>query len=230
MFTGIVEKLGTVQRLQAKGNVVEIDIGASTGLCSSLKVGASVMLDGVCQTVLSHEVDRFRVAAEAETLRVTTLGNWQVGDLVNLERALPVGGRLDGHMVLGHVDGTAEVLETRQEDRTQVLRLQVPTPLWPYVVPKGCITLDGVSLTVGPEIQEGCFEVFLIPYTWEHTTLSRRPVGSRINVESDILARYVMHLLQGTGAGEDSAQSGIPGAPARWDQLARRSDFGGKHD
>ena len=230
MFTGIVEKLGTVQRLQPKGNGVEIDIHASSELCGSLKVGDSVMLDGACQTVLSHQDDSFRVAAEAETLRVTTLGKWQAGGAVNLERALPVGGRLDGHLVLGHIDGTAEILETRHEDRTHVLRLQVPKPLWPYVVPKGCIALDGVSLTVGPEVQEGCFEVFLIPYTWEHTTLSRRPVGSWVNVETDILARYVVHLLQGTRAGDDATSSGILGAPARWDELARVADAGGKHE
>ena len=230
MFTGIVEKLGTVQRLQPRGNGVEIDIGASNQLCGSLEVGDSVMLDGACQTVLSHRDDSFRVAAEAETLRVTTLGTWQVGDPVNLERALPVVGRLDGHLVLGHVDGVAEVLETRKEDRTQVMRLQIPAPLRPYVVPKGCIALDGVSLTVGPEVQEGCFDVFLIPYTWENTTLSRRPLGSRVNVETDILARYVVHLLQGNSAGGDATVSGIPGAPKRWDQLAHLAGRGGKHE
>lgn len=218
MFTGIVEHTGTIEQVQAKGNGVEFDIRAPKVLFQGLHIGDSVALDGTCHTVLHCEGDVFSVGAEAETLRVTTLGTWQVGDRVNLERALPVGGRLDGHMVLGHIDGTVEVTEVRQDDRTHVLRLQAPADLYAYLVPKGCVALDGVSLTVGPEVKEGCFEVYLIPYTWEHTTLCDRPVGSRVNVETDILARYVVHLLRGEAQATAAA---LPDGLQSWDELAK---------
>jgi riboflavin synthase len=149
---------------------------------------------------------------------VTTLGSWQPGNRVNLERALPVGGRLDGHLVLGHVDGTVDVVEARQDGRTHVLRLQATASLRPYLVPKGCVALDGVSLTIGPEVDQGCFEVYLIPYTWEHTTLCDRPTGSRVNIETDILARYVVHLLRGEG---QETPAGLPEGLKSWDELAR---------
>jgi len=218
MFTGIIEHVGRIEHVQAQGNGIEFSIRAPGQLVGDLRVGDSVALDGVCQTVLHREGDVFRVAAEAETLRVTTLGSWKKGNRVNLERALPVGGRLDGHLVLGHVDGTVEVMEARQDGRTQVLRLQAAAALWPYLVPKGCVALDGVSLTIGPEVEEGCFEVYLIPYTWEHTTLCDRPAGSRVNIETDILARYVVHLLRGEG---QEGAAALPDGLKRWDDLAR---------
>lgn len=221
MFTGIIEHMGTVQQVTREGNGVLLDLQAPEELCDGLQVGDSVALDGVCQTILHHDAAGFRVAAEAETLRVTTLGHWKVGDRVNLERALPVGGRLDGHLVLGHVDGTAEVVAVRQDDRTHVLELQAPEALRPYLVSKGCVALDGVSLTVGPRVEDGRFEVFLIPYTWEHTTLCDRPVGSRVNLETDILARYVVHLLQGVAS--NRFRELLPEGVARWDELARPS-------
>jgi riboflavin synthase len=218
MFTGIVEQLGRIDTVQAQGNGVELVIRAPAALVADLRIGDSVALDGVCQTVLWCEADAFRVAAEAETLRVTTLGTRQPGDRLNLERALPVGGRLNGHVVLGHVDGTAGVIDVRQADRTHTLRLQAPADLRPYLVPKGCVALDGVSLTLGPEVEEGCFEVYLIPYTWEHTTLCERPVGSRVNIETDVVARTVVHLLRGDAPATAAA---LPDGLQSWDQLAR---------
>jgi riboflavin synthase len=221
MFTGIIKEVGRVQRVTPEGNGVLLDISASASTCGDLQAGDSIALDGVCQTILESTDDVFQVAAESETLRVTTLGSWHAGDRVNLERALPAAGRLDGHLVLGHVDGTAEVVEVRHDDRTHVLVLQVPQALRPYVVPKGCVALDGVSLTVGPQVHEGRFEVYLIPYTWQHTTLCDRPVGSRVNLETDILARTVVHLLQGGHA--EGLRASLPQGLTSWDELARPS-------
>ncbi len=212
MFTGIIEEVGRVESVTPQENGVVLRIGART-VTTDTKPGASIAVDGVCQTVLDADASGFRVAAEAETLRVTTLGGLRAGSPVNLERALAVGGRLDGHLVLGHVDGRARVLERRRDARTHVLKLAVDEPLRPYVVAKGCIALDGVSLTVGPRVDDGTFEVYLIPYTWEHTTLHARHPGDAVNVETDVLARYVVHLLQGR-RGESSG--GIT-----WDQLER---------
>jgi riboflavin synthase alpha subunit len=179
-----------------------------------LRTGASVAVDGVCQTVLSLDGDGFAVAAEMETLRATTLGQLRPGARVNLERAVTLGGRLDGHLVLGHVDGRGRVVGVRHEARTHVLEIEVDAGLVPYVAPKGCIAIDGVSLTVGPKVASRRFEVFLIPHTWERTTLSERRAGSAVNVEIDVVARYVAQLLR---AGSVAAGS----AGLAWEDLAR---------
>ncbi len=196
MFTGIVEEVGTIRSAARHGNGVLLDI-ACTKVTADLTVGASVAVQGVCQTVLEHDAGGFRIAAESETLRVTNFATLAAGARVNLERALRVGGRLDGHWVLGHVDGCARVTVVRTDERTRVLEIELPATLRTYVVPKGCIALDGVSLTVGPEVRAGRLEVFLIPYTWEHTTLGARRPGDSVNVEVDVVGRYVVHLLQG---------------------------------
>jgi riboflavin synthase len=212
MFTGIIEEMGRVESVSARENGVVLSVAARRVL-SDLKPGGSIAVDGVCQTVLDSDACGFRIAAETETLRVTTLGRLRSGHAVNLERALAVGGRLDGHLVLGHVDGRARVVERRRDARTHVLQLEVADALRPYVVAKGCIAVDGVSLTVGPRLDAGRFEVFLIPYTWEHTTLHERRPGDEVNVETDVLARYVVHLLQGRREGR---REGIT-----WEQLER---------
>jgi riboflavin synthase len=220
MFTGIVEEMGRIAAAAPHVNGVLLTIAAGRVL-ADLRPGASVAVSGVCQTVLQAGGRGFQVAAETETLRVTTLGTLRPGDRVNLERALPAGGRFDGHLVLGHVDGRARVVGVRAEGRTQVLELEVPPDLRPYVVPKGCIAVDGVSLTVGPRVHDGRFELFLIPYTWEHTALQDLRPGRDVNVETDIVGRYVAHLLGRTGE---------PGAAGlSWEALERAfgSDTGG---
>jgi riboflavin synthase len=205
VFTGIIEEIGRVESatVQANGSLLRI---AAPALAGELRPGASVALAGVCQTVLDAGAGGFRVAAEAETLRVSTLARLRPGAMVNLERAIPATGRFDGHLVLGHVDGTARVAAVRAEGRSQVVDLDVPEDLWPFVVPKGSITVDGVSLTVGPRVRAGRFELFLIPYTWEHTTLHALHPGDIVNVETDIIGRYVAHLL---GREADPAGSGL---------------------
>jgi riboflavin synthase len=216
MFTGIVEELGTVATVEPRDNGVVVTLRAER-VVSGLQPGASIAVSGVCQTVLDAEAGRFRVAAEAETLRLTTLGSLRPGAAVNLERALRADGRFDGHIVLGHVDGRGHVTAVRSEGRTWVLEVEVPEHLRAFVVPKGSIAIDGVSLTVGPRVESGRFELFLIPYTWDHTALHDLRPGAAVNVETDILGRYVAHLLGG------AADSGGPAIT--WDKLQRA--FGG---
>jgi riboflavin synthase len=226
LFTGIVEEIGTVRTVTPRGSGRVLDVRAPH-IAPDLKTGASVAVAGACQTVLDADANGFRVAAESETLRVTTLGALAPGDPVNLERALAAGGRFDGHIVLGHVDATARVVATRTDGTTRVLELEVGAEARPFVVPKGCIAVDGVSLTVGPRVHDGTFELYLIPYTWEHTTLHRLQVGHRVNIETDVLGRYVAHLIGNQGSASLQA-GGAAGAPPRdldWDTLQRA--FGG---
>ena len=218
MFTGIVEEVGTVAAVERRDNGVLLSIAASH-VVGTLAAGASIAVDGVCQTVLAHDARGFRIAAEAETLRVTTLGRLQPGMRVNLERALPVHGRFDGHVVLGHVDGTARVVAARQAGRTQVLELEIGADLAPYVVPKGSIAVDGVSLTVGPTVRAGRFDLYLIPHTWDHTALGDRRPGDAVNIETDILVRSVAHLLGRLGAADAGATAATGGIT--WDALQR---------
>jgi len=218
MFTGIVEEMGKLRAVRPQQNGVVLDIAAAK-VMTDLAIGASVAVDGVCQTVLEVGDGWFRVAAEAETLRATTLGRLRPGGRVNLERALALGARLDGHLVLGHVDGTARVIGVGQDERTHVLELEAPEALRPYIAPKGCIAVDGVSLTVGRWVRDGRFEVYLIPHTWEQTTLQDRRTGDDVNLEADVLARYVVHLVRETPA---AAGTGL-----RWESLTRLLGGGG---
>ena len=215
MFTGIIEEVGRVASATPRANGLELCIAAPK-VAPGLAPGASVAVAGVCQTVLEAAGSSVRVTAEEETLRVTTLGELRAGMPVNLERALAAGGRFDGHLVLGHVDARARVAGLREAGRTRVLELELPAELWPYVVPKGSIAVDGVSLTVGPHVHAGRCELFLIPYTWGATTLQRLRPGDAVNVETDILGRYVAHLL-----GRDAQ-----GAPGGLDWAALQRAFG----
>lgn len=212
MFTGIVEEIGRVASASPRANGLELSIEAPK-IAPGLQAGSSVAVAGACQTVLAASRAGFTVSAESETLRATTLGELRAGMPVNLERALQSGGRFDGHLVLGHVDARGQVVALRAEGRSRVVEIELPEELWPYVVPKGSIAVDGVSLTVGPQVRAGRFELFLIPYTWGATTLQRLRPGSAVNVETDIVGRYVAHLL---------GQAGDPGARGLgWDALQR---------
>ena len=212
MFTGIVEEVGRVTAVTPRDNGVQLDVQAER-VTGDLRPGSSIAVQGVCLTVLDTTPRSFRAAAEQETLRVTTLGQLATGALVNLERALSAGGRFDGHLVLGHVDGTARVAAVRTEGRTRVLEIDIPEALAPFVVPKGSIAVDGVSLTVGPHLRGGRIELFLIPYTWDQTALGALGVGDLVNVETDIVGRYVAHLL---------SRAGEPGSGGlTWEALER---------
>ena len=193
MFTGIVTAIGTVLSVTDKGDRI-LRIGAAWD-CASLDIGASISHSGICLTVLSTEEDSYEVAASAETMRVTTLGAWSEGGQVNLERALCVGDELGGHIVSGHVDGLAEVVSVTPEGDSHRVRLRAPDDLARFIASKGSVALDGVSLTVNA-VDRDEFEINVIEHTWQVTTLGMLRAGQRLNMEIDMLARYVARLAE----------------------------------
>ncbi len=203
MFTGIVEELGTVEALDLTGD-------AATGsavlriagplVVSDAEHGGSIAVNGVCLTVVDHDADSFSVDVMAETLRRSSLAGLRPGDRVNLERAMPATGRFGGHVVKGHVDGVGTVLARTPGDRWEVVRIGLPASLARYVVEKGSIAVDGVSLTVSG-VSDAWFEVSLIPTTLDLTTLGRKGPGDPVNLEVDVLAKYVERMVQESGEG-----------------------------
>lgn len=192
MFTGIIADVGAVQEIRPGGDTVFV-IGTKLDMLD-LALGASVACAGVCLTVIEQKNEWFAVQASAETLARSTLGNWRVGTRVNLERALRAGDELGGHLVSGHVDTVAEIVERRSEGDSQRFIFRVPEAFATAVAPKGSVALDGVSLTVN-EVQGNRFGVNIIPHTLAHTTFGTAKVGDWINFEIDTLARYVARLL-----------------------------------
>jgi len=190
MFTGIVEEIGIVKET-SRGRLAFEAYKALEGT----KVGDSMAANGVCLTVVSVESHGFSVNVMPETLRCTNLGGLHYNDQVNLERALVFGGRLGGHLVLGHVDDTGEVMDVTREEDARIMRISAPAKLMPYMVDKGFITVDGVSLTI-VDLDEISFVVSLVTYTLEHTTLGIKRPGDVVNLETDIIARYVESLKE----------------------------------
>ncbi len=193
MFTGIVEELGTVAALEQLQDAVRLTVRGPK-VTEDASHGDSISVNGVCLTVVTHEDGAFTADVMAETLRRSSLGSAVPGSPVNLERAVRVQDRLGGHVVLGHVDGTGEVLSRTPDEHWTVVRFSLPTGLARYVVEKGSITVDGISLTVsavGPD----WFEVSLIPTTLALTTLGTRDPGDLVNLEVDVLAKHVEKLL-----------------------------------
>lgn len=193
MFTGIISDVGQVRAIVAGGEPT-YRIATRRGT-EDLAIGASVACSGVCLTVIDKASDWFAVQVSAETCARTTLGDWQVGSRVNLERALRAGDELGGHLLTGHVDTVAAVRDQRQEGDSRRLVIEVPEPFEQGIAAKGSVALDGVSLTVN-EIAGRRFGVNLIPHTLAHTTFDTIAVGDRVNLEIDILARYVARLLR----------------------------------
>ncbi len=196
MFTGIVEELGRVVALEAGQDSARLSVEGPLVTSDAVR-GASIAVNGVCLTVVEHDGSRFTVDVMAETLRRSSLGALSAGDPVNLERAMAASGRFGGHIVQGHVDGTATIIERTPGDRWEVVRLSLPHQLSRYVVEKGSITVDGVSLTVA-SVEADAFTVSLIPTTLELTTLGHKGVGDPVNLEVDVLAKYVERLLAPT--------------------------------
>ena len=188
MFTGIVEELGEVRA--AGGG--RLTVAAST-VIEDMKVGGSINVNGACLTVTSMDDATFSVDVVPETLRRTNLGGLRDGDGVNLERPVPVGGRLDGHVVQGHVDGTGGVESVVPEGTALLMRFAAPPDVMRYVVPKGFVAVDGTSLTV-VDCDDSGFTVTVIPFTRDNTVLGARAVGDAVNLEVDVLAKYVERL------------------------------------
>ena len=189
MFTGIVEELGTVREASASRLVV----GASTVLAGT-KVGDSMAVSGACLTVVELTDDTFAVDLSAETLARTSLGSLKAGDAVDLERALTPESRMGGHVVQGHVDGVGTIASFDGTPAERVLSVDIPADVARYIVEKGFVAVDGISLTV-TAVRDSAFSAAVIPYTFEHTVLRSRRPGDHVNIEVDILAKYVERLL-----------------------------------
>src|SRR5437764_6222986 len=200
MFTGLIVERGTLIADPAPSGQggVRLTIGLSPELAARLGIGDSLAVSGVCLTILEKGPDRVAVELSPETLSRTTLGELSQGDAVNLEPALRMGDPLGGHWVQGHVDGTAEVLDRRDLADHRVLAFSIPPELSPFLVEKGSVTVDGVSLTLSARRADR-FEVALIPHTLEITTLADRAPGDRVNLEVDVLAKYVHQILAARG-------------------------------
>ncbi|MGB1364323.1 MAG: riboflavin synthase [Flavobacteriales bacterium] len=192
MFTGIIEAQGELVGLRKEGTNVHLDVKAP--FTSELQIDQSVAHDGVCLTVVHLDGDVYTVTAIDETLKKTHLGQMEVGHVFNLERCAKVGDRIDGHVVQGHVDTTGTLKAVEEQDGSWIVRISHPmAPEW-ITVPKGSIALAGISLTV-VDSAPGEFSVAIIPYTWEHTNLHRTPVGAPMNLEFDVMGKYVARLL-----------------------------------
>ncbi|OZB82158.1 riboflavin synthase [Microbacterium sp. 13-71-7] len=210
MFTGIIEEIGEITAIAPAGDGWRLTVRAPKAVSDAVH-GESIAVSGVCLTVVGSTSDTFDTDVMKQTLDVAAIGGATVGTRVNIEKAMPVGARLGGHIVQGHVDGVGEVLEVRPGAQWSVLRISLPKDLAPLVVDKGSISVDGTSLTVSavsePSAQDAWFEVSLIPETLSATTLGSRSAGDRVNLETDILARHVERLLafRAADSGADSA-------------------------
>ena len=200
MFTGLVSERGKLiaDPVPSGQGGVRLSVGMSPGLAARLAIGDSLAVSGVCLTVTERGEDRVTVELSPETLARTHLGDLRGGDAVNLEPALRIGDALGGHMVQGHVDATAQVVDRRDLAEHRVLAFSIPPELAPFLVEKGSVTVDGVSLTVSALLPDR-FEVALIPHTLEITTLSDRLPGDRVNLEVDVLGKYVHRILAARG-------------------------------
>ena len=190
MFTGIVEEIGTVVTISSNGMTVHAE-----KVMSDLKLGDSIAVNGACLTAVSIGDAEFSVDLSPETMRRTSLGNLSAGSVINLERALSASDRMGGHIVQGHVDGTGRVTSTKDDGDSVVYRVRAPSKLMPYIVEKGFIAVDGISLTV-VKVGTSSFTLAVIPYTLHNTNLQTLSVGARVKLEADILAKYVENLIK----------------------------------
>ncbi|MCA9412004.1 MAG: riboflavin synthase [Candidatus Omnitrophica bacterium] len=196
MFTGLIEGTGTVQSIDtdpSRGGRVQI---GELPWSDPVTLGESIAVNGTCLTAIADSVGSFQADVSVETLKRTNLSTLRTGDLVNLERPLRIGDRLGGHLVQGHVDGIGKTVEIEKSGDYWTLWVELPKDLSRYVVEKGSITVDGISLTVAA-LEEDRFSVALIPKTWEITNLSRRKVGDAVNLEVDVIAKYVERMIFG---------------------------------
>ncbi|HLQ65990.1 MAG TPA: riboflavin synthase [Candidatus Limnocylindrales bacterium] len=211
MFSGIVGSIGTAERLSKGPDGFRLTIGHS--FREPPEPGASVAVNGVCLTVERSTGGRFDATAVAETLAATTLGGLAAGDHVNLERALKVGDELGGHWVQGHVDGVGRVVRVERSGADVRVAIEAPEPLFRFLAVKGSVAVDGVSLTIASATLP-TFTVALVPYTLAHTIASGYGPETRVNLEADLIARYLDRLADGR-SGERDADAGLPGTPAR---------------
>jgi riboflavin synthase len=203
MFTGIIEEIGNIREIRRAGNASQLTVTASK-VCSGLKTGDSINTNGVCLTVVRFTQGEFTVDVMPETMQRTNLGALRPGSPVNLERALTLSARLGGHLVSGHIDGTGRLEQTWTEDHAAWFRIGAPAGIMRYIVEKGSVAVDGISLTV-VDADAGSFTVSVIPHTQQETTITGRKPGDRLNIECDVIAKYTEKLLgkQGRPRGID---------------------------
>jgi riboflavin synthase len=197
MFTGLIQDLGEIQSLQQRGGGASLTISTQLNL-RSVKVGDSIAVEGVCLTVVEVSGRTFSVEMSPETLERTTLGSLKKGQPVNLETALKMSDPLGGHLVSGHVDGTGEIAEVAREGNSLRYRFRVPPEVGRYLIEKGSVAVDGISLTVA-ECRDQAFSVSVIPHTAERTTLGKKKAGDKVNLENDLIAKYVEKFVHQAG-------------------------------
>lgn len=188
MFTGLIETVGLVQEATARASGIRLRV--RTSLAGEMHPGDSLAVNGVCLTVVAADEGAVQADIGPETASVTTLGSLRAGQLVNLERAMRADGRFGGHFVQGHVDGTAEVTDVRGEGDAHWLTIAFGDPLAAYFIPKGSVAVDGVSLTIAA-LSDREFDVMIVPFTWDHTNLHLLRPGDRVNLECDMVGKYV---------------------------------------
>jgi riboflavin synthase len=198
MFTGLVEGTGRIQALKAVGGDVRIEIATPVGFCADVAEGDSISISGVCLTALAITSAGFAADVSQETLRLTSLGAQPVGALVNLEKALLPSTRMGGHFVSGHVDGLTQLIAISTEARSQRWQFQAPRALMRFIAVKGSVCLDGVSLTVN-SVESDSFSVNLIPHTIAKTNFAQRKIGDQLNLEIDLIARYLARFSESAG-------------------------------
>lgn len=201
MFTGIIEAIGEVSELKPQGGDLRVRVKSGKLDLSDVRLGDSIATNGVCLTVVDLPGDGYWADVSAETLDVTSVKSWKTGDRVNLEKALTPQTRLGGHIVSGHVDGIGEVVWRRKEARAERFRLRAPDNLAKYIAHKGSITVDGTSLTVNA-VDGAEFELTIVPHTLQETIMGGYAAGTRVNLEVDLIARYLERLLLGDKAAE----------------------------
>ena len=193
MFTGIIEAVGKVEEIERHGRNINFTI--SCPFTQELKIDQSLAHNGCCLTVVAINDDKYQVTAIDETLHKSNIGEWSVGSVVNLERCMQMNGRLDGHIVQGHVDITGEIISIEERDGSQYITIRYEESDVFTTVPQGSITVNGISLTVA-ESKPNQFSVAIIPYTWDYTNLKYMNVSSKVNLEFDIIGKYVANLLK----------------------------------
>lgn len=208
MFTGIIEALGQVVALEPHNGDLRLRIRTGNLSLGDVRLGDSIATNGVCLTVVDLPGDGYWADVSRETLDNTTLPGWQLGQTVNLEKALTPQTRLGGHIVSGHVDGVGEVVARYPDARSERFRLRAPSTLAKYIAHKGSITVDGTSLTVN-KVEGAEFELNIVPHTLKWTIMETYRVGTQVNLEVDVLARYLERLMLGDKAAEPNAQTGL---------------------
>lgn len=207
MFTGIVQAVGTVRRAEDRDGVLELAVEVAPAFLEGTRAGASISVDGACLTPVRVEPGRFHVEVIGSTRARTVAGRYRKGSRVNLEPALRLGAALDGHLVQGHVDGIGDLMSVREDGEVHYLRFRIPREVHRTTLLHGSIALNGVSLTVNDLVEPDEVEVGIIPHTWSHTNLADLATGDPVNVEGDLIGKYVERLLR---AGVGSPPAGLP--------------------